>query len=115
MSANLLPMHKPWNATISRYRVPTITTPNDPVIAESTGPQGAIVSFDVSASDDVGGNIVPQCIPSSGSTFRMGETTVNCTAIDGSDNLEEKSHLLKQPRLVGWAKLRTTKVQSQTT
>ena len=70
---------------------PTITTPNDPVIAEATGPQGAIVSFDVSASDDAGGNIVPQCTPSSGSTFRMGETTVNCTAIDGSGNLEEKS------------------------
>ncbi len=101
---------------------PTITTPNDPVIAEATGPQGAIVSFDVSALDDVGGNIVPQCIPSSGSTFRMGETTVNCTSIDGADNLEEKSfevircktpylqpQLLKQPRLDGWAKLRTRK------
>ena len=70
---------------------PTITTPNDPVIAEATGPQGAIVSFDVSALDDVGGNIVPQCTPSSGSTFRMGETTINCTAIDDADNLEEKS------------------------
>ena len=53
---------------------PTITTPNDPVIAEATGPQGAIVNFDVSAIDEVGGNIVPQCIPSSGSNFRIGET-----------------------------------------
>jgi hypothetical protein len=70
---------------------PTITTPNDPVIAEATGPQGAIVNFDVSATDEEGGNIVPQCIPSSGSNFRIGETTVNCTAIDEANNLEEKS------------------------
>ncbi len=40
---------------------PTITTPNDPVIDEATGLQGAIVNFDVSATDDIGGNIVPQC------------------------------------------------------
>ncbi len=70
---------------------PTITTPNDPVIAEATGPLGAIVSFDVSATDEIDGNIVPQCIPSSGSNFRMDETTVNCTAIDEANNLEEKS------------------------
>ncbi|MEJ7641520.1 MAG: Ig-like domain-containing protein [Candidatus Nitrosocosmicus sp.] len=70
---------------------PTITTPNDPVIAEATGPQGAIVNFDVSATDEVSGNIVPQCIPSSGSNFRIGETTVNCTAVDEANNLEEKS------------------------
>ena len=90
---------------------PTIITPNDPVIAEATGPQGAIVNFDVSATDEVSGNIIPQCIPSSGSTFKIGETTVDCTAIDGAENLGRKSFTVKvQDTIPPTTALETAKV-----
>jgi HYR domain len=63
--------------------VPVITVPAD-ITAEATGPNGAAVSFSVTATN---GGIVA-CTPSSGSTFALGETTVNCTAtnVNGSDS-----------------------------
>ncbi|MBA3978516.1 MAG: HYR domain-containing protein [Nitrosopumilus sp.] len=90
---------------------PTIITPNDPVVAEATGPQGAIVNFDVSATDEVSDNIIPRCIPSSGSTFRIGETTVNCTAIDGAENQGKKSFtVMVQDTIPPTTDLETAKV-----
>ena len=65
---------------------PTITLPASPVIDEASGPQGSIVNFNALATDDTSKNISAQCIPPSGSTFRLGDTTVECTAVDGAGN-----------------------------
>ena len=64
---------------------PEITVP-DPITVQAEGPEGAAVTFDVSAEDDVDGPVDVICDPESGSTFPIGETTVECSATDASEN-----------------------------
>ncbi|PYQ29651.1 MAG: hypothetical protein DMF56_11860 [Acidobacteria bacterium] len=45
-----------------------------------------VVSYTVSATDNIDGSITPACSPSSGSTFPPGSTTVQCTATDAHAN-----------------------------
>ena len=53
---------------------------------EATGPGGAVVTFSVSASDNVDDDVWVRCSPESWSTFVLGTTTVNCTATDHMKN-----------------------------
>jgi len=64
---------------------PVLDLPDD-VVAEATGPNGAFVSFEVSASDDADSAPVVTCAPGSGSLFPIGTTPVTCTATDESGN-----------------------------
>jgi hypothetical protein len=55
------------------------------VTAEATGSNGAGVGYTSPATDDiVDGAGTASCAPASGSTFALGETTVNCKAVDGA-------------------------------
>jgi hypothetical protein len=72
---------------------PVLTLPGT-VTANATGPEGAIVSFTVSAFDSVDGDITVTCIPASGSTFAIGDTTVNCSATDAAGNTATGSFLV---------------------
>jgi TolB protein len=79
---------------------PADTTP--PVISvpagitkEATGPTGATVVFDVTATDNVDQNVSVTCSPASGSTFKLGTTTVNCTAEDVAHNVANGSFDVK--------------------
>jgi hypothetical protein len=45
---------------------------------------GAAVPFSATANDACVGSVAATCIPTSGSTFPIGVTTVTCTASDGS-------------------------------
>ncbi|MEM4240184.1 MAG: DUF5011 domain-containing protein, partial [Candidatus Woesearchaeota archaeon] len=65
---------------------PNVTVPADMTV-EATGPSGAVVTFSVSAVDDVDGPVVPSCSPASGSPFNIGDTVVVCTATDSSTNV----------------------------
>ncbi|MBV8080273.1 MAG: VCBS repeat-containing protein [Actinobacteria bacterium] len=56
------------------------------VMAEATGPSGAPVSFTATADDLVSGSVPVACVPSSGSTFPLGQTTVSCSATDAAGN-----------------------------
>ncbi|MGH9178131.1 MAG: HYR domain-containing protein [Acidimicrobiales bacterium] len=56
------------------------------VLAEATGPDGAAVSFSVTAVDLVDGAVAVTCTPASGSTFALGTTTVGCSAADERAN-----------------------------
>lgn len=60
---------------------PTLSLPGD-MTAEATSASGAIVVFSPTASDAVDPAPVVSCSPASGSTFPLGETTVNCSATD---------------------------------
>ena len=60
---------------------PTLSLPGD-TTAEATSASGAIVFFSPTASDAVDPAPVVSCSPASGSTFPLGETTVNCSATD---------------------------------
>jgi Ca2+-binding RTX toxin-like protein len=64
---------------------PVITVPED-ITEEATSAEGAVVNFEVSAEDDVDGQVEVSCDPESGSTFPVGTTTVTCTATDAAGN-----------------------------
>jgi hypothetical protein len=63
-------------------------TPNPPpnVSATTSNPAGDAVSYSVSATDDSGNAPTVTCNPASGSTFPVGNTTVNCTAEDAAQH-----------------------------
>src|SRR5262249_32606814 len=62
---------------------PDITVPAN-IPAEATGPNGAAVTYQASATDPDPGDTVASfgCTPASTSTFPLGPTTVNCHAVD---------------------------------
>ena len=69
---------------------PVIVTPNDRAV-EATNSNGSIVTFSVSATDNIDGSISVSCSPTSGSMFSLGITTVTCSATDSSGNTATKS------------------------
>jgi hypothetical protein len=54
---------------------PALIVPDD-ITAEATSPNGAAVTFTATSSSDA----TVACSPASGSTFAVGDTTVDCTA-----------------------------------
>ncbi len=73
---------------------PVITVPED-ITQEATGPNGAEVSFEVSAEDDVDGTMDVTCDQNSGDTFVIGETVVTCTAEDAAGNSAQESFTIE--------------------
>jgi hypothetical protein len=66
---------------------PPMVVPPANVVAEATGPSGAVVTYSgASATDVVDGSLTPTCSPSSGATFALGTTTVSCSATDAHGN-----------------------------
>ena len=63
---------------------PTITCPENMVIDAAPGATGAVVNFDVTASDNCSATVTSS--PASGSFFPLGTTTVTSTATDASGN-----------------------------
>jgi len=64
---------------------PVVSVPAN-IVSEATSSSGAVVNFTANATDNVDGSLVPTCIPSQGSTFPLGITTVTCSATDSSNN-----------------------------
>ncbi|MBZ5558688.1 MAG: HYR domain-containing protein, partial [Acidobacteriia bacterium] len=56
------------------------------IVKEATGPNGASVTFAVSASDGVTQGLTPACAASSGQLFPIGTTTINCPVTDAAGN-----------------------------
>lgn len=79
-----------FKVTVSDTTDPILTVPDD-ITAEATGPDGAEVTFEASASDLVDGDVTVTCEPASGSTFELGTTTVTCTATDDAGNSSSDS------------------------
>jgi hypothetical protein len=71
---------------------PVLTLPSD-ITAEATSSAGAVVNFTVMASDaedgDLSGSVT--CSHTSGSTFALGETTVNCSVTDSGGETAQGS------------------------
>jgi hypothetical protein len=66
-------------------QAPRISCPSD-IVTNANNPDGAIVTFVPSATDNCDGNVPVICTPASGSTFGIGTTLVSCVAIDSSSN-----------------------------
>ena len=62
------------------------------VEAQATSPEGAVVDFTVTATDDDDPNPLVVCAPPSGSFFPLGGTDVWCTATDDAGNRSEPVH-----------------------
>jgi hypothetical protein len=76
---------KSFTVEVVDTTAPDLTVPANMTI-EATGPSGATVTFSASASDIVDGDVTVDCIPTSGSVFSLGTTTVTCTAVDAAGN-----------------------------
>jgi len=72
---------------------PTITAPAA-VSADATTPGGAVVTYAASASDDADPHPTLTCVPTSGSTFPIGDTEVICTATDAAGNTSTASFIV---------------------
>jgi hypothetical protein len=57
------------------------------IVAEATGPDGAVVNFSATAEDLVSGSVPVQFDRAPGSVFPLGTTTVNATAADAAGNV----------------------------
>jgi hypothetical protein len=66
---------------------PTISCPPSVLVPDRFGSSpGEVVSFSVTASDEVDPSPTVVCVPPSGSFFPRGTTLVTCTATDASGN-----------------------------
>ncbi|MBI3402684.1 MAG: VCBS repeat-containing protein [Acidobacteria bacterium] len=74
-----------FNVTVGDTTPPVLSLPV-PLTVEATNAAGATVSYSGSASDLVSGAVAVACSPTSGSTFQLGTTTVNCSASDAAGN-----------------------------
>jgi hypothetical protein len=79
-----------FDVTVQDTTPPAITVPADKT-AEATGPSGAAVTFTATASDLVDGSTLVECTPASGSTFALGDTTVDCSSTDAHANTDHAS------------------------
>jgi hypothetical protein len=69
---------------IADHTPPSIAVPPG-ITVDATSPSGAVVTYTVSVSDNVG--VTSQgCTPASGSLFAIGTTTVWCSAADAAGN-----------------------------
>lgn len=77
------------------FTPPVLTMPASPLLEGVTSPAGAIVNFTVSALDAVDGPVTATAVPASGSTFPIGDMTVNVTATDAAGNVATGSFLVR--------------------
>jgi hypothetical protein len=79
-----------WTGTLTapglHLRLPRLTGAVAKSVRASKGAKSARVTFNVTATDDDGGDIPVSCWPRSGSRFPLGKTTVSCAATDASGN-----------------------------
>jgi HYR domain len=71
------------NVTVVDQQSPSISCPSP--VAECTGPNGTVVSFSPTLSDNCPG-VTDTCTPASGSVFPLGTTPFQCIATDSSGN-----------------------------
>ena len=72
---------------------PALTLPDD-IALEGNTTGGALVTYVASAFDAVDGAVTPVCAPASSSLFRVGTTTVSCTATDTHGNFSTGSFVV---------------------
>jgi hypothetical protein len=75
-----------FTITVTDTQPPALNLPCCGIEVSAASPAGALVTYDASATDIVDGQLTVTCSPSSGATFPIGTTTVNCSATDSHGN-----------------------------
>lgn len=86
----------PWNITADLFTLvrdvtPPVIVPLPDIITEATGPNGAVVTFTGSATDNKDGPVPVVFTPPSGSVFPVDSTLVVATAQDSGGNMAAAS------------------------
>ena len=71
--------------------IPPVLALPAPAPTEATSTAGAVVNYTATATDNTDGSVTVACTPPSGSTFRLGTTSVNCSAHDSAGNTSSGS------------------------
>jgi hypothetical protein len=66
-------------------KAPVIRTSGNATVT-ATSPDGAVVTYTARAVDNADGPVAVSCTPASGTLFKVGTTTVTCTAADKRGN-----------------------------
>lgn len=66
-------------------KAPVIRTSGNATVT-ATSAEGAVVNYTSTAVDNVDGPVAVTCTPASGTTFKVGATSVTCTAADKKGN-----------------------------
>ena len=76
-----------FKVTVEDTTAPTVAV-HAGIVVEATGPSGAMVTFTAPSATDLVGPLSPAvtCLPASGATFALGDTTVTCSATDTAGN-----------------------------
>jgi len=92
---------------------PVIHTPGT-ITAPATSASGAKVTYSVTATDNVDGNVAVTCTPASGTLFKLGSTTVSCSAADSKGNRSTATFLVmvvdKTPPVVSCIRVDPTRI-----
>lgn len=79
-----------FNISVRDSSAPTLVLPED-VLADAVSVDGAVVTYEVSATDIADTELLVNCHPASGSVFPIGETLVECMAMDAYGNFSTGS------------------------
>ena len=75
-----------FTVTVNDEEAPVVTVPADITQTAASGQSTQVVTFTVSATDNVDGAVTATANPPSGTAFPMGTTTVTVTATDAATN-----------------------------
>jgi hypothetical protein len=79
--------------TVEDTTAPTVAVPAD-IDQVAASPLGDVINYAASADDIVDPAPAFDCVPASGTTFPLGDTTVDCSASDASENDNAASFLV---------------------
>jgi hypothetical protein len=89
---------------VTVHDAPPVLELPDPIVVD-TKEDGATVDYRASAFDVIDGEVQIGCEPLSGSFFRIGTTSVRCTATDSAKNVETSSFLVAVEDVSGVLKI----------
>jgi hypothetical protein len=74
-----------FDIVVTDVTPPSLTLPTSPTL-DATSPAGAVATFTATAADAVPVSPLVSCVPPSGSTFKIGATSVACSTADTAGN-----------------------------
>ena len=75
-----------FNIIVNDESAPTFSVPTGTTATLPENSATVPVPYTITASDNSGQSITPDCTPASGTQFVLGETLVTCTATDSDSN-----------------------------